>query len=282
MQYTYGINDLFCVFFYCLVCIVAHGVVQQYLLDRTARKLHLSKIKHSKFNESGQLLTFYIASLAMALDLLRRDRAIRSSFSETIGGTQVDMTYGVKLFFIVQIAYWLHCFPEFYLQRVRKEEVSQRTYYITFYLASFLAAYLFNITRLTLVLVVLHYAAEAAFHMARVLYFRQSQDLYPLAFRIWNILFVAARLISITLTVLVLALGLGSKITPATTGGQPSASYIVPSAILRFATLFVIFALQIHLMWKYLVFHLGRMRPAEASSSGKKETAGKSKKNTAD
>lgn len=281
MQYTYGINDLFCVFFYCLVCIVAHGVVQQYLLDRTARKLHLSKIKHSKFNESGQLLTFYLGSLVMALELLRRDRATRSSFSETIGGQQVDMAYGTKLFFIIQIAYWLHCFPEFYLQRIRKEEVTQRTYYITFYLASFLGAYLFNITRLTLVLVVLHYAAEAAFHMARVLYFRQNQKLYPLAFKIWNVLFVAARLISITLTVLVLALGLGSKITPATRGGQSTVSYIVPSAILRFVTLFVIFALQIHLMWKYLVFHLGRMRPAD-SSSGKRETTAKGKKNTAD
>lgn len=276
MQYNYGINDIFCVLFYCLVCIVAHGVVQQYLLDRSARKLHLSKIKHSKFNESGQLLTLYSLSLIWALELLRRDRLTKQSITETIGGPQDEMSYGVKLYFVVQIAYWLHCFPEFYLQRIRKEEISQRAFYVSLYLISFLGAYFFNITRITLVLVILHYAAEATFHLARLLYFKQSNDLYPLAFKIWNVTFVAARLISITLSVLVLALGLGSKTFPATSGGQATISYIVPSTVLRFIILSVIFALQIHLMWKYLVFHLGRMRPVETN---KKETSGRSKRN---
>lgn len=278
MQYTYGFNDLFCILFYCLVCIVAHGVVQQYLLDRSARKLHLSKIKHSKFNESGQLLTFYSLSLIWALELLRRDKLTKFSITDTIGGPQDEMSHGVKLYFIVQIAYWTHCFPEFYLQRTRKEEISQRGIYVGLYLISFIGAYFFNITRLTLVLVILHYAAEATFHLARLLYFRQSNDSYPLAFKIWNVIFVAARLVSITLSVLVLALGLGSKTLPATSGGQPTASYIVPSTMLRFIILIVISGLQIHLMWKYLVFHLGRMRPVEATIT-KKETSGKNKKN---
>lgn len=278
MLYTYGLSDLFCVLFYCLVCIVAHGVIQQYLLDRSARKLHLSKIKHSKFNESGQLITFYILSLVWAFELFRRDRLTKLSIAESIGGPQDEMTYGIKLYFIVQMAYWLHCFPEFYLQRIRKEEISQRAFYVSLYLGSLIGAYLFNITRMTLVLVVLHYAAEATFHLARLLYFRQSNDLHPLVFKIWNVLFVAARLISITLSVLILALGLGSKLSPATSGGQPSVSYILSSATLRFIVLGVIFALQIHLMWKYLVFHLARMRPAETN---KKEAAGsgKSKRN---
>lgn len=276
MQYTYGISDIFCVIFYCLVCIVAHGVVQQYLLDRSARKLHLSKIKHSKFNESGQLLTFYVLSTTWALELLRRDRLTKSSITETIGGPQEEMSYGIKLYFIVQMAYWLHCFPEFYLQRIRKEEISQRAFYVGLYLISFLGAYFFNITRITLVLVVLHYTAETTFHLARLLYFRQSNDLYPLAFKIWNATFVAARLISITLSVLVLALGLGSKTLPATTEGQPTTTYIVSSTIVRLTILVLIFAIQIHLMWKYLVFHLGRMRPAEVN---KKETSGRNKRN---
>lgn len=247
MQYSYGINDIFCVLFYCLVCIVAHGVIQQYLLDKSARKLHLSKIKHSKFNESGQLLIFYSLSLVWALELLRRDRTAKQTFIEFIGGPQDEMSYGVKLYFVVQIAYWLHCFPEFYLQRIRKEEISQRAFYVCLYLISFLGAYLFTITRITLVLAVLHYAAEATFHSARLLYFKQSIDLYPLAFKIWNVIFVAARLISITLSILVLALGLGSRTFPATSSS-------------RFTILAIIFALQIHLMWKYLLFLLNRMR----------------------
>ena len=32
--------------------------------------MHLSKLKHSKFNESGQLLAFYVISLAWGIDIL--------------------------------------------------------------------------------------------------------------------------------------------------------------------------------------------------------------------
>lgn len=34
--------------------------------------MHLSKVKHSKFNESGQLLIFYAASAAWGLDIIVR------------------------------------------------------------------------------------------------------------------------------------------------------------------------------------------------------------------
>lgn len=276
MLYSYGPNDLLCVLFYCLVCIVFHGVVQQYLLDRSARKLHLSKIKHSKFNESGQLLTFYAISTVWALDLLRRDRVVHSSIAEIIGGVQDEMTQGIKIYYIIQISYWLHCLPEFYLQRTKKEELPQKLRYVSLYLLSIIGAYLFNITRITLVLMALHYTVEATFHLARLLYIRQNNDLHSSIFKIWNVVFVAVRLISITLSVLVLALGLGGKTYPATTGGQPTVSYIIQSTITRFFILFVIFALQIYLMWNYLVFHLARMRPTEAI---KKETSGKHKRN---
>lgn len=265
MEYSYGLNDLFCVSFYTLVFIVTHGVIQQYLLDRSARKLHMSKIKHSKFNESGQLLTFYTVSIAWAIELLRRDRLNHKSITETIGGPQNVMSYGTKLYFIVQIAYWLHCYPEFYLQRIRKEELSQRIFYVSLYLISFLCAYLFNLTRLSLVLVLFHYAGESAFHLARILYFRQNES-YPAAFKVWNATFVASRLISITLSVLVLALGLGN--TPPSTAAADQ--LVVPSTLMRYLMLFVILAIQIYLMWKYLVFHLGRMRPIEQTTSGSK------------
>lgn len=36
------------------------------------RKMHLSKVKHSKFNESGQLMTFYFASAAWGVDTILR------------------------------------------------------------------------------------------------------------------------------------------------------------------------------------------------------------------
>ena len=36
------------------------------------RKLHLSKVKHSKFNESGQLIAFYLFSVAWGIDVMMR------------------------------------------------------------------------------------------------------------------------------------------------------------------------------------------------------------------
>jgi translocating chain-associated membrane protein 1 len=270
MEYTFGYNDIFCILFYTLVFIVTHGVIQQYLLDRSARKLHMSKIKHSKFNESGQLLTFYVASMLWAVELLRRDRLTKRNFTETIGGPQDTMSYGTKLYFIVQIAYWLHSYPEFYLQRIRKEEINQRFFYVTLYFISFLGAYVFNQTRLMLVLVLLHYAGEAMFHLARILYFRQNES-YPTAFKVWNGTFVASRLISITLSILVLALGLGTQQLTGNQSQDQQASHVVPSTILRYFMLSAILAIQIYLMWKYLVFHLGRMRPTheQTTSSSK-------------
>ena len=58
--YNSGLKDFLAIFFYLLIAIVMHQIIQEYLLDKVNRKLHLSKIKHAKFNESGQLLSFYI------------------------------------------------------------------------------------------------------------------------------------------------------------------------------------------------------------------------------
>jgi translocating chain-associated membrane protein 1 len=40
--------------------------------QKISRKLHLSKVKHSKFNESGQLLIFYLMSVLWAGDVIVR------------------------------------------------------------------------------------------------------------------------------------------------------------------------------------------------------------------
>ena len=43
--YTTGIKDLAAIFFYLLIAVVMHQIVQEYLLDKVNRKLHLSKVK---------------------------------------------------------------------------------------------------------------------------------------------------------------------------------------------------------------------------------------------
>ncbi|CAB1342658.1 unnamed protein product [Coregonus sp. 'balchen'] len=48
----------------------------------------------------------------------------------------------VKLFFLTQLAYWLHALPELYFQKVRKEEIPRQLQYICLYLLHISAAYL--------------------------------------------------------------------------------------------------------------------------------------------
>ena len=89
------------------------------------RKLHLSKVKNSKFNESGQLLAFYLISTIWAVDIVVRDQLlnIRGLWESY---PHIYMSFMYKFFFIVQIAYWLHIFPELYFQRVKREDMGAR------------------------------------------------------------------------------------------------------------------------------------------------------------
>ena len=47
-----------------------------------------------------------------------------------------------KFYFIIQLAYWVHNFPELYFQKVKKEEMSARIQYTLLYLVFIAAAYL--------------------------------------------------------------------------------------------------------------------------------------------
>lgn len=92
-----GIKDLATVFFYMLVAIIMHAIIQEYVLDvsvthghklhggaqwqfwiihghlslqKINKKKHFSKTKHSKFNESGQLSAFYFFSFGWGASIL--------------------------------------------------------------------------------------------------------------------------------------------------------------------------------------------------------------------
>ena len=58
----------------------------------------------------------------------------------------IDVGYPVfdslfKFYFIIQISYWLHAFPELYFQKVKRDEMGARITYATLYLIFFTAAY---------------------------------------------------------------------------------------------------------------------------------------------
>merc|ERR1711972_1146740 len=126
--YTAGIKDVSAVFFYLLIAIVMHAIIQEYLLDKVNKKLHLSKIKHAKFDESGQLLSFFLISLIWAGDIIYKENLINIS-SLWDGYPHNAMTFMFKFFFIIQIAYWLHVFPELYFQKTKKEDMPAKVQY---------------------------------------------------------------------------------------------------------------------------------------------------------
>ncbi|VDO43852.1 unnamed protein product, partial [Onchocerca flexuosa] len=61
--YRTGPKDIAAVAFYTIGWITLHAILQEYVLDKLQRKLHLSKTKMSKFAESGQLFVFALYSV---------------------------------------------------------------------------------------------------------------------------------------------------------------------------------------------------------------------------
>merc|ERR1712098_872308 len=115
---------------------------------------------------AGQLLAFYLVSLVWGGDIILKENLFNIS-SLWEGYPHANMTFLFKFFFIIQISYWLHVFPELYFQKTKKEDMPPKIQYASLYLVFILAAYMFRFTRVALVLLVVHYLAELVFHTCR-------------------------------------------------------------------------------------------------------------------
>uniref|UniRef100_UPI00358E4F6A translocating chain-associated membrane protein 1-like isoform X1 n=1 Tax=Myxine glutinosa TaxID=7769 RepID=UPI00358E4F6A len=145
--YEYGVRDCATVFFYTTVAIVLHGMVQEHILDRINRRLHLSKAKHGKFNESGQLVIFFLLLFLGGVYILSFEEFTTQPSSLWEGYPHNTMSGSVKFFFICQLAYWVHALPELHFQKTKKEDLSRLLLHITLYLLHISAAYLLNTSK---------------------------------------------------------------------------------------------------------------------------------------
>ncbi|ESO83155.1 hypothetical protein LOTGIDRAFT_133925 [Lottia gigantea] len=264
--YTYGRKDVFAVFFYSLICIVVHAVLQEYVLDKFNRRMHLSKVKHSKFNESGQLLAFYITSALFGVDIIYRESYLMGISRLWDNYPHANFPFLVKFYFILQIAYWIHTFPELYFQKVKKDEMRPRIQYAVLYLVFITASYLLNFNRVALCMLVLHYTVEFVYHVARLLYFAEKTELANTGFMVFNVLFVLVRLGTITLAVLTFWYGLeqSNKSIFDVSAGNFNTQFI------RLNCLTAICFLQAWLMWTFITFHLRKLRERSANFAAKK------------
>ncbi|KAK3699550.1 hypothetical protein QZH41_003927 [Actinostola sp. cb2023] len=132
VTYTNGPKDFCTIFFYSLAWIVVHAIIQEYILDKVIRKLHLSKTKNSKFNDSGELLPFYFASAAWGADIIMKEKFFPSITNLWEGYPHNEMSFVLKFYFILQIAHWMHCFPELYFMKARKKAIANYLSVTTF------------------------------------------------------------------------------------------------------------------------------------------------------
>lgn len=90
------------------------------------RRLHLSKTKHLKLNESGQLIIFYLISLIWSIQCIIKDGLFNNGLSNGLwfGYPHSTMSYLYKMFWIIQLSYWIHTFPELYFQKVINHSVN--------------------------------------------------------------------------------------------------------------------------------------------------------------
>ncbi|CAI9578031.1 unnamed protein product [Staurois parvus] len=252
--YHYGIKDMSTVFFYMLVAIILHAVIQEYVLDKINRRMHFSKTKHSKFNESGQLSAFYFFSCVWGTSIIVSENYFADPTSLWKGYPHIYFPFQMKFFYISQLAYWFHAFPELYFQKTKKEDIPRQLVYIGLYLFHIIGAYVLNLTHLGLVLLVLHYFVEFLFHISRLFYF--SNEKYQKGFTLWAILFVLGRLLTLILSVLTVGFGLARAENQVLDISNGNFNILA----IRISVLASICITQAFMMWKFINFQLRRWR----------------------
>jgi translocating chain-associated membrane protein 1 len=271
--FNYGYKDLAMLFSYTLICITAHAIWQEYVLDKLYKKLHLSKSKNAKFFESGQLILFYVTSVLWALMIFNEEGYFRSGLEYLWRDyPYTGMTTWTKLYFIVQVSYWLHNYPELYLQKIRKEDIPARIVYTSLYLITILYAYVTRFWRISIVLLTIHYLIEIFYHASRLAHFyatiktgsASAKTISTYLFKIWNVVFVIGRLASVVLAWLTFWFGLKTssinKITFTsapinennTTGNESVIISNFNTPTVRLFTLVATGVLQFWLVWNFI------------------------------
>ncbi|CAF1218020.1 unnamed protein product [Adineta steineri] len=291
LLFNYGYKDLAMLFAYTLVCITIHAIWQEYVLDKIYKRLHLSKSKNEKLFESGQLILFYIISVLWAFMLFKDEGYLQSGLDYLWRDyPYVGMTTWTKLYFIIQISYWLHNYPELYLQKVRKEDISSRIIYTSLYLIVILYSYLTRFWRISIILLTIHYLIEIFYHSSRLAYFytnaktnsNTAKTVSKKLFQVWNCSFIFGRLVSVVLIWLTFWFGLKSSSvdsvsflsTPLANSNDnndalPETVFIsnFNTPFVRFVTLILSGTLQFWLVWNFIQFHMKRRRDRNSTQT---------------
>uniref|UniRef100_A0A674E364 Translocation associated membrane protein 2 n=1 Tax=Salmo trutta TaxID=8032 RepID=A0A674E364_SALTR len=257
--YQYGWRDWATILFYFFITIILHAVVQEYVLDKVNRRLHLSKSKNTKFNESGQLCVFHLVSSVWSLYILITEGYLFHPSSLWENYPHVHLRFQVKFFYLTQLAYWLHALPELYFQKVRKVSAE----------AVRNGGVILVLSRVGLVLLCLQYLSEMGFHIARMFYF--TDESHQKMFDVWAVCFVFTRMV--TLTLMFLAVGFG--LARAENQGLDWDLGNFNTVLIRMTVLLLVCLTQSWLLWKFIRFQLRRWREFRHEQASRKRVAAK-------
>ncbi|CAF0722923.1 unnamed protein product [Brachionus calyciflorus] len=263
--YTYGLRDLCLLFFYTVTAVIFHAIIQEYVLDKLMRKVRLSKTKANKFNESGQLLSFYALSCAWAVSIFKDEGYFQSLNFFWTGYPHVGLTFMAKFYFIIQMSYWIHVLPELYFQKVKREEMAPK---ITFAAINFVISalvYLLNFSRIGITLIFIDHVINVLFHFSRLMHFSGKNKIARTSFNIYNVLFVLARLSAIILSIFVFWFGLKSSSVDSINFEERNFN----TPLVRTASLASILLLQTWMLWNFIMFQCKKIRENSKTSLSK-------------
>lgn len=91
---------------------------------------------------SFNVLKIVFVLILFRINIFFRENLVLNISSLWEGYPHSEMTFMFKFFFIIQMSYWLHCYPELYFQRTKREEMPARIRYATVGLLYVAAGYL--------------------------------------------------------------------------------------------------------------------------------------------
>lgn len=187
-----------------------HAIIQEFVLDKISKKLHLSKFKLSLFNESGQLIVFYLVSFFWGGDVILREGYFSKFSLLWEGFPEHPMTFLHKFFFIIQMAYYLHMLPELYFQKVKKEDQQPKIIHAISGFSVICLAYSFGFQRIAIVLITLHYLSEIIAHIFQLISVFDRDEKLANARIVHSATFVVVRFATMVIGVLTLYYGVAS------------------------------------------------------------------------
>ena len=209
-SYVAGIKDYCAIFFYTLTCIIMHAIIQEFVLDKMSKKLHLSKFKLSLFNESGQLIVFYLVSFLWGADVIVREGFLSKFSLLWEGFPDHSMSFLHKFFFITQMSYYLHMLPELYFQKVKKEDQQPKIIHAIWGFSVICLAYSFGFQRIATVLITLHYLSEIIAHIFQLISVFDREEKLASVRIVNSVTFVVVRFATMVIGVLTLYYGIAS------------------------------------------------------------------------